>query len=63
MVPQIEQFEIGMDHVLITLFRKYEDKNLRLQIGELNRLDGYKCFDISVHGQSFLKKVQEIIQN
>ena len=56
MVPQIEQFEIGADHMLITLFKKYEDINLRLQIGELNRLNGYKCFDISIHGQSFFKK-------
>ena len=63
MVPQIEQFDIGMDHMLITLFRKYEDINLRRQIGELNRLDGYKCFDISIHGESFLKKVQEIVKN
>ena len=63
MVPQIEQFEIGMDHMLITLFKKYEDVNLRKQIGELNRLNGYKCFDISIHGESFLKKIQEITQN
>lgn len=63
MVPYVEQFEIGIDNSLITLFKKYEDLNLRRQIGELNRLDAYKCFDISIHGESFLKKIQEIIHN
>ena len=28
-VPQIEQFEIGIDNMLIKLFKKYEDINLR----------------------------------
>ncbi len=63
MVPQIEQFEIGVDHTLVTLFRKYEDVNLRRQIGELNRLNGHKCFDISIHGENFLEKIHEVLYN
>ena len=63
MVPQIEQYEIGVENMLITLFKKYEDINLRRQIGELNRLNGHKFFDISIHGESFLKKIQEVINN
>ena len=66
-----KQVNLGLDlqggsHLLLevdtksVLKVKYEDKNLRNKIGESNRVNGYKSFDISIHGESFLSRLQEI---
>jgi glycosyltransferase involved in cell wall biosynthesis len=48
--PSLDTFNLNQIDGIISLMEKYEDESQQLIIGEINRKNGVKHFDISVHG-------------
>jgi glycosyltransferase involved in cell wall biosynthesis len=60
-LPKIDQFDLENKEQLVKLFIKYEDKRTREKASELNYKNGRKYFDISIHGDKFLKILNNIL--
>ena len=48
--PSLDTFNPYQIDGIISLMEKYEDESQQLIIGEINRKNGVRHFDISVHG-------------
>jgi len=61
LLPYVDQFELENRDQLVKLFIKYEDKNIRNKISELNYKNGHKYFGISMHGNKFLEVLKNVL--
>ena len=60
-LPYIDRFKISDKNELIKLLIKYEDQTIREKVGLNNRNNSFKFFDISVHGEAFLKIIKKLV--
>jgi glycosyltransferase involved in cell wall biosynthesis len=56
---QIDTFNPTKPDEMIALMKKYENDEFRKRSGMLNREEGVKYFDISIHGQKFQRVIEQ----
>ena len=56
---QIDTFNPTKPDEMIALMKKYENDECRKKSGMLNREEGVKYFDISIHGQKFQRVIEQ----